>query len=78
MRYLFPILLLAASILLCICAAPSVVCRKRQRRNHSAGHFASVTQTSHFLVLYFPLRHDKLTISASSGAQHICFQRSRL
>ena len=25
MRYLFPILLLAASILLCICAAPSVV-----------------------------------------------------
>lgn len=25
MRYLFPILLLAASMLLCICAAPSVV-----------------------------------------------------
>lgn len=25
MRYLFPILLLAASVLLCICAAPSVV-----------------------------------------------------
>ena len=53
-------------------------CRKRQRRNHPAGHYASVTQTSHFLVLCFPLRHDKLTTSASSGAQHICFQRSRL
>lgn len=25
MRYLFPFLLLAASILLCVCAAPSVV-----------------------------------------------------
>lgn len=82
MRYLFPILLLAASILLCICAAPSVVSTLYPAASVSgaitAGHYASVTQTSHFLVLCFPLRHDKLTTSASSGAQHICFQRSRL
>ena len=49
-----------------------------QNCDHPAGHYASVTQTSHFLVLCFPLRHDKLTTNASSGAQHICFQRSRL
>lgn len=83
MRYLFPILLLAASILLCICAAPSVVSTLYPAASVSGaitlpGHYASVTQTSHFLVLCFPLRHDKLTTSASSGAQHICFQRSRL
>lgn len=39
MRYLFPILLLAASVLLCICAAPSVV----STRNSATGVSGAIT-----------------------------------
>ena len=37
MRYIFPILLLAASILLCVCAAPSVVSTLYPSASVSAG-----------------------------------------